>query len=886
MQSPTDATLAAAFTTRGQVAATFRAAAVNVLSNPGFESGSVAPWALALGSGPAGNLATSTTTRRTGTRSLAVIRTAAGAADLYPTTTISATPGETYRFTAYAKAGDPNQPRVVRALLTFYDTSAVPLGATAVDSRGDRGDRWVPLEAVGTAPAGTAYAELILAVLGAGGAGEVHYFDDVEVAALGYDIAEGIESITVRRELVGDLPTDVSLLAGAVSASCEAKGDLLKPGPHAGLAADRADWPGAPVSVSGGYGTALVPLFGGVVRTIAFDERDLSRKVTLMERSDQLRAPVTIPTYGSFGLKHKPRKVTRYPTNVSAAIVAALHASDIRVTPLDPQEHTWCSLPFAFGMLPDVGSSVPTGGSIDEGTTWLTAGAFAPMPSNPGGAGQGCVGLPAGPLPTPHSIVGVSFWVQAVTGTTIPTPVRLDPVGAGFTSVTVDFNGTTATARFTDGTSTFASTSRPCAAGWHLVRVWLTNDTNPVLSLSIDNGVASTATSTTSFTPSAFAPRLIVAAGNVQAVQGWSGTNATRLGDVIGFSPEADVDTATLEVDLVPAIDGQIAWDLCKEVAAAELGMVGFNETGRFYFKSRASLRSTTPVATWDVDLVDTLAGSASIDAVRDRATCQLTRSWLLDSGTGSDTTLTTAEPTYLHGDVLEIPPGTTDFYLDLPFPIVVETHRITQLRDSGSGGVGPTGAYVADVWWVLSNASDGTGSVYNGSGVTGFVYAEGPTRLRIRASNVSGSTKYVVWPGAWTPAAGSANVFDQQAGGPGFGIMGRGLVDDRTVSRALIARGEGDRTLTLDESPWRTGNRVRFLLDAVLADLSTPRLQLEDITVPADLRWQIGDVITLADWRGRVPSINAQIIRLRYDLDLDAEGGMAATVSLRALPA
>lgn len=886
MQSPGDATLNAAFANRGQPTVTVRGGGANLLTNPGLESGAAAPWALSLDL-TAGTVGVSTTTKRTGTYALALTRGAVGSANIFAdTTAIAVTAGVAYRFVGYAKAADATKTRVCRQFVEFRD-GADNVTGTAFRTFANNGDGWTRVEVTGTAPAGTVNAVLRVAAFAAG-ASEVHVWDDFVFQAL-TDVGSSAEVVSVRRELAGDLPSEVSLVTGAVSAAVDVSGDLRGVGPHPMATADRDGWPGAPLTVSSGYaGSPEVPIFGGVVRTIGFNEDASARRIVGMERSDLLRSPVTLKTYGSFGLRHKPRFVTRYPTNVSAVVVAALHASGIRVTPLDPQENTWSYVPLAFGLLADVGWTYPTGGSIPEGTTWLGAGKFAPAPINPSGIGVGAIALPAGPIPTNHTVCGFSFWVLVgSTGVIGGGSVRLDPVGASGSFVTVDFDGTNATVKFTDGAAaTYATVTRPCAGSaggtWHFVRVSMTSATTPTIRASVDNGAPASATTTSTFVAFTFRPRLVIVAGGVQAAHGWSGTNTTELSDVLTAAAEADVDTATLEVDLLPAVDGRIAWDLLKEVAAAELGMVGFDETGRFYFKSRATIRANvTPVATWGTDLVDNLAGSASIETVRDRAVCSSTRSWLIDSGTGASTAATTAVASYLHDEPITVPTGTSDVYIDLPAPVTIGTMIVNTTITT------PGGPYSAEVWMVLCSTADGTGARYTGTAVTATIHMIAPTRLRLRIVNGSGGTLYATWPSTWSAAAptNANSAYGLETGQAGFGINGRSLTNAKTTVTSTIVRGEGDRTFELAASPWRTGARVRILLDAVLADLSRPRLQLEDVRVPADLRWQIGDVVRLTDWRGRLPDVDARIVRLAYDVTREAENGMVATVSLRALP-
>ncbi|MFA8415087.1 immunoglobulin domain-containing protein, partial [Burkholderia pseudomallei] len=158
---------------------------------------------------------------------------------------------------------------------------------------------------------------------------------------------------------------------------------------------------------------------------------------------------------------------------------------------------------------------------------------------------------------------------------------------------------------------------------------------------------------------------------------------------------------------------------------------------------------------------------------------------------------------------------------------------------------------------------------------------------LRVRGEGI---TRYAVWPQAWD--TGSPTPFGLKAGDTAFWINGYSLSAnnarvvpinrDRPATRA----DWGDRVYRMEQSEWRQdAASVEGLADALLADLAAPRLELRDISVPPDLRWEIGDVVTLTDWAGRVPDITARITRIQLTIAHNEESGMRGVYSLRALP-
>jgi hypothetical protein len=89
-------------------------------------------------------------------------------------------PGTTYTETVWMRAD--SIPRQVRMDITFYNSSMVSLGTTTgVDTPTTTTSTWTSVSNVATAPATTAWVVATPVVLGAAGAGELHYFDGLLV---------------------------------------------------------------------------------------------------------------------------------------------------------------------------------------------------------------------------------------------------------------------------------------------------------------------------------------------------------------------------------------------------------------------------------------------------------------------------------------------------------------------------------------------------------------------------------------------------------------------------------------------------------------------------------------------------------------------------------
>jgi len=124
------------------------------------------------------SVAQSSTERATGASSLRLSSTGAG--DMRATTPAGTSgepvvAGRTYSGGGAVKTGA--SARSARALIRWYDAAGTLLSTTTGGSSTDATTGWVAVLATAAAPAGAAFAALVVEVLATGGAGELHYFD-------------------------------------------------------------------------------------------------------------------------------------------------------------------------------------------------------------------------------------------------------------------------------------------------------------------------------------------------------------------------------------------------------------------------------------------------------------------------------------------------------------------------------------------------------------------------------------------------------------------------------------------------------------------------------------------------------------------------------------
>lgn len=703
-----------------------------------------------------------------------------------------------------------------------------------------------------------------------------------------------VRRITSTRELSGDVPSEVSLVAGAVSTSVRLDVDLGEPtAPLPYVVADRDAWLGQRMQIDAAYdypNADPIPVIRGRLRQMGFRENDGERTgvYTVQEDNGAMRTPVTLAPFGSTAERMVGDKVIRYPTNLSALVAVALNAGPRPVTP-PPIPSAHIAVPLAGGMLATAGWTVPKGPGYAAGTKWLRDGLFTevisdkpscPMPSL--GSTYACA-YPARPWPTSPDMTRVQFWCRAVpNGGALVEALALEMGGAALVinldSTSVRTQLYTAAGDIIDGPSATLS-----GQNTRMVTVDFSHS-NGFTRVNVGGLFEPWTSATTAAAPGGNNMYLRLSGGQIQAVSARSFSSGEQRPDLPTYGSFWDagsrVEASTLDVDMMPGVDGRPAWDLAKEVAAAELALLGFNEWGRGEFRSRATVNDNRdPVAEWDTDLIDGLSGAVSTDSIRNRVTAIVKRSWFLGSGRGAETPASTAVPAYLHGAVLTLPSGTSEHLLSGTLPFAPVSSRVTIITAMGE-------AWDVDNGMAVCGTNTG-GSLYTGTAVTATLHPVSSTSWKLVVANGSGSTKYAVWPSSWT----GSTPFKLEPGQGAVWINGLAVVADVSTSETTVTREVGTMpeaersTLALPSNPWRQDvASVTALCTRLVSDLRRARLELQDVTIPGDPRYQVGDVIKLKDFAGRVPDLLVRIVRKVDTYGDRVPLGMSTTVSLRSL--
>lgn len=702
------------------------------------------------------------------------------------------------------------------------------------------------------------------------------------IARAGVDLASAVgwaEEIEVRRELSGELPPAASTVVGGVSATMTARGDAFADGAPSPLRpGDVRRWLNSDTSVRVGYDGLTVPAFAGRVVDLDATEEAGRLALTARDASARLTEPVTLPAYGSTVQPYALGALTRNPTNTQAVIVQVLHANGIRVSPA-PREGCVLSVPGVGGWLADVGWTLPTGGSAPA--EWLAGGLFGSVPNVPQQRVRGWF--------SERVAYGVAYLMaEAFVLIGGNRSGVLDFALAGAGRVSVDVSAGSLQVRAYSGPSSTLLASGPIDTGWRHVCVEIRGSN--YLRVFVD-GVpwGSSSTPWAVSVGTGYVESLSWIGSNTQAVAVYSsGTpNLAPTPALLGFAPEADVARGALDLVSVPAVTGRDSWEVLQEIASAELGMVGFDESGRFFFRTRADLAANTdPVADWGLDLVDDVHVQVSTDSVLTRATATARRVPGIDSGLGASTEETTAIPAFVADDVLTIPPGTSSVVLTGAHPFVPIRQHVAAIATPGAAWDNTAG---------MALCRDRSGITrYTGTDVSAWIAPVSATSVRVSFMNGGSETIYAVWPQAWTKD-GSAQLqtvpFGFDGGGPALWLLGFRFTDEAAIDESVDRQSAsgvatwGTKLQDFGDSPWWQDAAVLAgFLDGFLADTSSPRATVSDVTVPGDPRLQLGDPVRVQDASGRVPGFVARVTSITARISRNVENGLSTTYGLRQI--
>ncbi|MBP2320498.1 hypothetical protein JOF56_000883 [Kibdelosporangium banguiense] len=708
------------------------------------------------------------------------------------------------------------------------------------------------------------------------------------------DLSTVVDEISVERALTGDLPPETTLIEGYATAKLTARVSGHRPDDPRDVARMlspiRADSPlfGKPIvdvpvrcdlGLTTPAGERMLRQFTGTVRRLDVTSATRTVELEALDPAEQLRAPVTLPLYAE-RVDTYYSYTTRYHayTNTQWLVDFCLRRNGIYFSP-PPRPTTIWAVTGHGSLAPDIGNNAQ-----------LAAESFV-APDTPLFV-PGRYGLAANGGP---DLYAEATYNSAVSGYDMRTPHTLELLvkAGGSNTFHARSNGSllTVRSRFATGaghsveiaisptgqllgriyttTSVQGSFSGPSITGpaaWHSVGLWLwVNQQSRIITYAWQLDGVTTPIQTAqgnalvSFDANPRAEVKVALSLPVQCLQISTGPPTgppANWGAV--HTSQADLDTGLNWLTGLPDVHNADSWDIIRQAVAAEYGLVGFNEIGRFFFRTRTSAQTATDTAavgrtlTAAVSLAD-LRVSTSIDSVRNQITAAITPR--LEVSSPVTVWQTTAPDEYIVAEnttvrvLVTMPHRVKTSYATLTnVPIANWTDTAPA---SGFCPISTAGSYIPSGVFITVEHEDDEYSFY----------------LRIRNT----STLPIMFATGTRPALRVAGIDS---------IEIPPIQHSRT--NPASATTWGSRVLTLPDNPFRqridTADTVSALL---LADLANPVPVLDDIPVTGDPRTQLADLVTLHDPDGLGGPIQGSVIGIRRTLS--DTSGLADTLTIRA---
>lgn len=197
------------------------------------------------------------------------------------------------------------------------------------------------------------------------------------------------------------------------------------------------------------------------------------------------------------------------------------------------------------------------------------------------------------------------------------------------------------------------------------------------------------------------------------------------------FTPTLLLDPSLNPLTALPDVTGQDAWGTFQDIAAAENGIIGFNETGLAFFKNRYTIDQTVAVRTVQSSKsLLTLDSSEQMSTVATHVQVPVNQ-------------LTIAAPSNVWSvaTILAIPPlGSLTFTATTQYPVVN-----VALTDSGFQP-DPPFVVAGDTYWRACTTADGSGAAIT-TGITVTVVQLSATALQVTVTNANTIIAYLSNP-------------------------------------------------------------------------------------------------------------------------------------------
>lgn len=697
------------------------------------------------------------------------------------------------------------------------------------------------------------------------------------------DLSGVATEVSIERSATGDLPDQIGLVEGPVSAELSATlaGEFTDGTTvNSQLAPYRDDsqlWLtpilGAPVTCSMGFGTdtgpQLVEQFTGQVRSLRVDSASRSVSMTALDPADLLRAPITLPAL-AMDLSEALNNNHKFYIRPQAVIDFILRKNNIYASPPSHDDaqisctgHGWLGAETGR-------SAVPRGAAITiADDAWWTDGPFGMLAVRGVWAGNSTYQeffSREQYTPVAGNGIGMSAWIHLGKGMGVPTGeyrsmFQLFPLvdHAAF-SFEMGVWGDGAIGAYIESAG-YAGTSQSVStqAGWMYVGIhWQHLSTGQTRIRWRQNATTTQFDVTTPAMTSTVAPYLQVTAWMIgrswSNFQVWYDYDPPTTWPGETHTPQATLDPGLNLLTHLPDVVNADGWDTIKDIAGAEYGLAGFDASGVFAFRQRTTATDPTSVEktiTADRALID-LATETSTDSVCNVVTTETTAGYL-----DFNTKIVESKD----DQQWQTPVGISTYDVPLEW-----------------GAIGTTTQQIPQI----------ASSLWNDTYLWGFVVVRadlpdtelpapsGVTVLFTMASDRLGQLtvrNFSSYPVRFATPSGS----------PALRVQGWSLVEDPAQLAEVRSDGSvelyGERALAISSSPWRQIQApLREVSGGILATLANPVPSLDEIQVVGDPRVGIGDTVRLVDPQGH-GSMRATVVKIRRSF---ADGKITDSIGLR----
>lgn len=701
-----------------------------------------------------------------------------------------------------------------------------------------------------------------------------------------------VDDITVERSLTGDLPNETTLVEGYASARLTAhlSGQRAEdPRDIARLLSPfRADSPlarqppvGIPVrwdiGLATASGTRLLRQFTGATRRIDLSAAGRMIEIEALDAAERLRVAVTLPLFAKLVDAYYNRVDQPYIayTNTQWVIDYVLRRNGIYFSP-PPRSGCIFALTGHGSLAPDVGRgtrAIP-GRNTNNSPSFIPGRyglAINGSPQITGGAKY----YTSGGVFTITSGHVIEFYVRAGGANTFP-PGVTEALPITIASSRYRQDGTSIALHITTtgqllariyssntltGTLTGPKINGPAA--WHSVGLWLDYDRNTdVLSSRWHlDGILTpfqAATHDIITTAAGFRSEVVVASHlPLQCIQLSSAPEPPGNWGTEHVS-QCDLDTGLNWIVGLPDIVNADSWEVIKTAAAAEYGLVGFGEDGRFSFRNRDTVRQQQAAApgrtlTAAVSLSD-LRVSTSIDSVRNEVAATTTPR------------LETLIPVIAWQ-------ATTPDEFNVAANAILE--RVVSMGRRAKVPSADLLSYHPNDWsdtfptWGYCATNLNTGAYVTANVTVRIVASDNEMDLTITIVNRN------TFPIRFAVGNRAA-----------LRIQADDVFEDRKTAsfwtNPASAQKWGRRVLSLPDNPFRQlPAPVGAVATSLLTDLAEPAPVLAEVPVTGDPRTQLGDLVTIHDPDGLGGPIKGSVIGIRRTLS--TTGGLADFLTVRA---